>query len=73
MNAIQPRGAGPIEASFFVRAALQVLAGKWTLPILWLLGQGPQRYGDLVRDGLVEREELPTRPPQVSYCFSAWG
>lgn len=73
MNAIQPRGAGPIEASLFVRAALQVLAGKWTLPILWLLGQGPQRYGDLVRDGLVEREELPTRPPQVSYCFSAWG
>ncbi|MCT0213824.1 MULTISPECIES: helix-turn-helix domain-containing protein [unclassified Synechococcus] len=92
MNAIQPRGADPIKASLSVRAALKVLAGKWTLPILWLLGQGPQRYGDLrrgipeisdkmltqhlrdlVRDGLVEREEFPTRPPQVSYCFSTYG
>ncbi|MCP9850380.1 helix-turn-helix domain-containing protein [Cyanobium sp. Morenito 9A2] len=92
MNAIQPRGADPIEGTLFVRAALKVLVGKWTVPILWLLGQGPQRYGDLrrgipeisdkvlsqhlrdlVRDGLVEREEVPTRPPQVSYGFSAYG
>jgi DNA-binding HxlR family transcriptional regulator len=41
--------AGPIEATAFVRAALQVLEGKWTLPILWQLRQGPQRYGDLRR------------------------
>jgi len=41
--------ADPIEATAFVRAALQVLEGKWTLPILWQLRQGPQRYGDLRR------------------------
>ncbi len=84
--------ADPIEATAFVRAALQVLEGKWTLPILWQLRQGPQRYGDLrrlipeisdkvltqhlrdlEREGLVEREVTPTRPPQVSYSFSAYG
>ncbi|WP_216918713.1 helix-turn-helix domain-containing protein [Synechococcus sp. CCAP 1479/9] len=41
--------ADPIEATAFVRAALRVLEGKWTLPILWQLRQGPQRYGDLRR------------------------
>ena len=41
--------ADPIEATAFVRVALQVLEGKWTLPILWQLRQGPQRYGDLRR------------------------
>ncbi|WP_286161002.1 winged helix-turn-helix transcriptional regulator [Aphanothece minutissima] len=84
--------ADPIEATAFVRAALQVLEGKWTLPILWQLRQGPQRYGDLrrvipeisdklltqrlrdlERDGLVEREVTPTRPPRVSYSFSDYG
>ncbi len=84
--------ADPLEATAFVRAALQVLEGKWTLPILWLLREGPRRYGDLrrgipeisdkvltqhlrelEREGLLEREVMPTRPPQVSYRFSAHG
>lgn len=53
---VRPSGADPIEASRFVRAALKVLAGKWTLPILWLLGQGPKRYGELCR-GIPEISE----------------
>lgn len=92
MSATLPAKTDPIEGTTFVRAALKVLQGKWTLPILWLMRENPQRYGDLrraipeisdkvltqhlrdlVRDGLVEREEVPTRPPQVSYCFSAYG
>jgi DNA-binding HxlR family transcriptional regulator len=92
MTGTVPTGTDPIEATTFVRAALKVLEGKWTLPILWQLRENPQRYGDLhraipeisdkvltqhlrdlVRDGLVEREVVPTKPPRVSYCFSAYG
>jgi len=58
MSATLPTGTDPIEGTTFVRAALKVLT---------------QHLRDLVRDGLVEREEVPTRPPQVSYCFSAYG
>ncbi len=92
MSATLPTGTDPIEGTTFVRAALKVLEGKWTLPILWQLRENPQRYGDLrraipevsdkvltqhlrdlVRDGLVEREVMPAKPPQVSYRFSTYG
>ena len=49
MGAPLPTGADPIEGTTCVRAALQVLDGKWTLAILWQLKEGPQRYGDLRR------------------------
>ncbi len=92
MSATLPTGTDPIEGTTFVRAALKVLQGKWTLPILWQLRETPQRYGDLrraipeisdkvltqhlrdlERGGLVEREVMPAKPPQVSYRFSAYG
>jgi DNA-binding HxlR family transcriptional regulator len=49
MGAPHPTGADHIEGIAFVRAALQVLDGKWTLAILWQLRDGSQRYGDLRR------------------------
>ncbi len=49
MGASLPTGADYIEGIAFVRAALQVLDGKWTLAILWQVRDGSQRYGDLRR------------------------
>jgi DNA-binding HxlR family transcriptional regulator len=49
MGAPPPTEADRIEGTAFVRAALQVLDGKWTLAILWQLRDGSQRYGDLRR------------------------
>jgi DNA-binding HxlR family transcriptional regulator len=49
MGAPLSTGADRIEGTSCVRAALQVLDGKWTLEILWQLREGPQRYGDLRR------------------------
>ena len=69
---------------------LTLLAGAWTVKILWYLRAGPRRFGDLRRDlgkvstkvltnrlrlmeqlGMLEREVLPSNPPQVEYSLTA--
>ena len=68
---------------------LELLAGAWTVQILWFLRAGPRRFGDLRRDlvyvstkvltnrlrviqvhGLLERDVLPGKPPQVEYSLT---
>lgn len=83
--AIQP----PLPNDCPLEDVLSLLAGAWTVQILWFLRAGPRRFGDLRRDlarvstkvltnrlrvmeahGLLEREVLPSSPPQVEYSLT---
>ena len=46
MAQIQIAGQKYVSAIEF---AIQVLGGKWKMPIIWALKTGPKRYGDLKR------------------------
>lgn len=84
--AIQP----PLPYDCPLEDVLSLLAGAWTVQILWFLRAGPRRFGDLRRDlarvstkvltnrlrvmqahGLLEREVLPSNPPQVEYSLTS--
>ena len=75
-----------------VRAALDVIGGKWKPVILYHLMGGKKRHGELrklmadasqkmltqqlrelERDGIVQRDTFPTRPPRVEYRLTAYG
>ena len=75
-----------------VRAAIDVIGGKWKPVILYHLMNGQKRHGELrklladasqkmltqqlrelERDGIVQREVFPTKPPRVEYRLTTYG
>ena len=75
-----------------VRAAIDVIGGKWKPVILYHLMNGKKRHGELrklmadasqkmltqqlrelERDGIVQRDVFPTKPPRVEYKLTAYG
>jgi len=75
-----------------VRAAIDVIGGKWKPVILYRLMNGRKRHGELrklladasqkmltqqlrelERDGIVQREVFPTKPPRVEYRLTTYG
>ena len=75
-----------------VRAAIDVIGGKWKPVILYHLMNGRKRHGELrklladasqkmltqqlrelERDGIVQREVFPTKPPRVEYRLTTYG
>ena len=75
-----------------VRAALDVIGGKWKPVILYHLMAGRKRHGELrklmadasqkmltqqlrelERDGIVQRDVFPTKPPRVEYQLTTYG
>ncbi len=80
------------EADCQLAIAMNMIGGKWKIPILWYLAQSPQRYNqlkrcvgnitntmltralrDLEEDGLIERAQQETIPPQVTYSITQKG
>ena len=85
----KPATQPPLPHDCPLEDVLTLLAGAWTVQILWFLRAGPRRFGDLRRDlgrastkvlanrlrvmqqhGLLEREVLPSTPPQVEYSLT---
>jgi DNA-binding HxlR family transcriptional regulator len=85
----KPATQPPLPNACPLEDVLALLAGAWTVQILWFLRAGPRRFGDLRRDlgrastkvltnrlrvmqshGLLEREVLPSNPPQVEYSLT---
>ncbi|GAB3630477.1 MarR family transcriptional regulator [Pandoraea terrae] len=71
---------------------MDMVGDKWTLLIVYTLGEGPVRFSDLrrraapisqkmltqtlralERHGMVDRNVLPTAPPQVEYSLTRLG
>jgi DNA-binding HxlR family transcriptional regulator len=85
----KPATQPPLPQDCPLEDVLSLLAGAWTVQILWFLRAGPRRFGDLRRDlsrvstkvltnrlrimqenGLLNREVLPSNPPQVEYSLT---
>jgi len=85
----KPATQPPLPHDCPLEDVLSLLAGAWTVQILWFLRAGPRRFGDLRRDlaqvstkvltnrlrvmqeqGLLNREVLPSNPPQVEYSLT---
>lgn len=85
----KPATQPPLPNDCPLEDVLSLLAGAWTVQILWFLRAGPRRFGDLRRDlkqvstkvlthrlrvmqehGLLNREVLPSNPPQVEYSLT---
>ncbi|MEM8600435.1 MAG: helix-turn-helix domain-containing protein [Bacteroidota bacterium] len=49
MPAAPPTALSSAEASCPVTAVVDLVGGKWKIPILWQLGQGTLRFGELRR------------------------
>lgn len=58
----QPARQPPLPPDCPLEDVLALLAGAWTVKILWFLRAGPRRYGDLRRDlGHVSTKVLTQR------------
>jgi len=85
----KPATQPPLPRDCPLEDVLSLLAGAWTVQILWFLRAGPRRFGDLRRDlarvstkvltnrlrimqenGLLNRDVLPSNPPQVEYSLT---
>src|SRR5574344_1149432 len=66
-----------------VETALDVLAGKWKILIIWYLKDEKKRFNELQKliqklrelenDGIVHREVYPVVPPKVEYSLTEYG
>ncbi|HEY5038587.1 MAG TPA: helix-turn-helix domain-containing protein, partial [bacterium] len=58
----RPNKSGPAPLGCPLESSLKLLAGEWTLKILWYLRTEPRRFGDLKRDlGHISAKVLTTR------------